>query len=156
MLRRVMRRTLGVSRVMETLTMHGSAVAVKGRGLLILGRSGAGKSALALRLVALGAALVADDQVTLTRRGEALIASAPAALAGMAEARGVGLLRLAHVPEAVVRLAVDLDFAPAARMPQLRALRHLEVGVELIFGRDLPNLDPTLMFLLQNGKRVPA
>ena len=123
--------------------------------MLILGQSGAGKSALALRLVALGAALVADDQVSLRRRGDALIASAPAALAGMIEARGVGLLRAAHVPEAVVTLAVDLDFAPAARMPQVRALRHLEVGVELIFGRDLPNLDPTLMFLLQNSERIP-
>ncbi len=144
-----------MSRVTETLSLHASAVAVNGRAVLILGQSGAGKSGLALRLIALGATLVADDRVILRRRGDALIASAPDRLAGMIEARGVGLLRIACVPEAVVALAVDLDFAPAARMPHMRTLRHLEVGVELIFGRDLPNLDPTLMFLLQYGRRVP-
>lgn len=144
-----------MSRVAEPLLLHASAVAVNGRAVLILGQSGAGKSGLALRLIALGATLVADDQVVLRRRGDALIASAPDRLAGMVEVRGVGLLRIACVPEAVVALAVDLDFASAARMPHLRTLRHLEVEVELIFGRDLPNLDPTLMFLLQNRRRVP-
>ena len=64
------------------LNLHGSAVALEGRGLLILGASGTGKSALALRMMAHGARLVADDRVVLARRGDALIASAPPALRG--------------------------------------------------------------------------
>ncbi|MEO1532556.1 MAG: serine kinase, partial [Pseudomonadota bacterium] len=43
--------------------LHASAVALGERGLLILGPSGAGKTRLALELVALGAELVADDRV---------------------------------------------------------------------------------------------
>jgi HPr kinase/phosphorylase len=132
--------------------LHGSAVAFAGRGVLILGASGTGKSALALRLVRLGAALVADDRVDLERRGEALVARAPAALAGLIEVRGLGILRLPAVPEAVATLAVDLDRAPVARMPQRVTVAWLGVDVELISGRDHPNLDLALMVLVQNGR----
>ena len=66
--------------------IHGSCVAVAGRGLLILGPSGAGKSALALQIMALGGQLVADDRVELTRQGDEVIARCPVALRGLIEA----------------------------------------------------------------------
>jgi len=135
--------------------LHGSAVAFAGRGVLILGGSGTGKSTLALELVGRGAALVADDRVELERRGGALIASAPAALAGLIEVRGVGIVRLPAAPEAVLTLAVDLDRAPAARMPQRVTITWLGVEVELISGRNRPNLDLALMVFVQNGRAFP-
>jgi HPr kinase/phosphorylase len=135
--------------------LHGSAVAFSGRGVLILGGSGSGKSALALALLGRGAALVADDRVELARRGGALIASAPAALAGLIEVRGVGIIRLPAAPEAVVTLAVDLDRAAAARMPQPVTISWLGIEVELISGRDRPNLDLALTVLVQNGRAFP-
>lgn len=46
--------------------LHASAVALGPRGLLILGAAGAGKTTLALALVALGAELVADDRVLVS------------------------------------------------------------------------------------------
>lgn len=144
-----------VSRDSGILCLHASAVAVGGRALLILGASGSGKSGLALRLMALGAELVADDRVLVERRGAGLVARAPAALAGLIEARGVGILRRPHLPEAVPALAVTLDFAPAARMPQREAISYLGVALQLIFGRDVPNIDPVLMFVMQNDRRVP-
>ncbi|RMD94668.1 MAG: hypothetical protein D6811_02350, partial [Alphaproteobacteria bacterium] len=88
--------------------LHASAVGLEGRGVLILGASGAGKSSLALELMARGAALVADDRVWLTRRGTAVILTPPAAIAGRIEARGVGLLGAAWRP-AELAVAVDLD-----------------------------------------------
>jgi HPr kinase/phosphorylase len=132
--------------------LHGSAVTFAGRGIVILGASGTGKSALALRLVRHGAALVADDRVALERRGAALVASAPAPLAGLIEVRGLGILRLPAAAEAVVTLAVDLDAAPVARMPQRVTVAWLGIEVELISGRDHPNLDLALMVLVQNGR----
>ena len=76
----------------ETLTLHASCVALDGRGVLILGRSGAGKSSLALELMALGARLVADDRTVLHADDGAPVASCPPAILGKIEARGVGIL----------------------------------------------------------------
>jgi HPr kinase/phosphorylase len=139
----------------NSTVLHGSAVAFGGRGILILGASGAGKSALALALIGRGAALVADDRVLVVRRGEALVASAPEAIANLIEARGVGLLRLPAQSETVLTLAVDLDRAPAARMPQGVTIPCLGIDLELISGHGLPNLDSVLSFFVQNGRAFP-
>ncbi|HUO94139.1 MAG TPA: hypothetical protein VMU22_14530 [Rhizomicrobium sp.] len=88
-----------------------------GDGILILGPSGAGKSSVALKLLGLGARLVADDRVELFAREDVLWARAPAALAGLIEARSVGIVTLKHAPEARVALAVELA-SPAERLPE--------------------------------------
>jgi HPr kinase/phosphorylase len=89
------------------LLMHATSVAIDGRAVLLRGPSGAGKSDLALRLIDAGARLVSDDQSALTRRGEALIVTAPPAIAGLFEVRGLGIVRLETVPEAPVALIAD-------------------------------------------------
>jgi RNase adaptor protein for sRNA GlmZ degradation len=102
--------------MMAATSIHASAVARDGRAVLLMGPPGSGKSDLALRLVAAGWQLVADDRVVLTPTGDGLIASAPARLAGLIEVRGVGI-----VPEAThsatVALALDLGRAPE-RLPE--------------------------------------
>jgi HPr kinase/phosphorylase len=136
----------------ESLILHASAVAFGGRGVLLLGASGSGKSALVLALVGRGAALVADDGVRLVRAGSALVARAPEPIAGLVEARGFGLLRLPSVPEVPVVLAVDLDRPPAARMPQPAAITHLGVEIELISAGGLPSIDAVVTIYLHNGR----
>jgi HPr kinase/phosphorylase len=80
-------------------------------GVLLLGASGTGKSDLALRLIERGALLVADDRCELFMEGDAIRARAPAALAGLIEVRGLGIMALPCAGEArialVTRLAVD-------------------------------------------------
>jgi len=77
-----------------TLT-HGSLVDVYGVGLLFTGRSGIGKSEIALDLVERGHRLVADDVVTIKRRHEnVLIGSANQALGHHIEIRGAGIIDL--------------------------------------------------------------
>ena len=100
-------------------TLHASAVALDGRGLLILGASGSGKSALALEMISRGATLIADDgvEVRLSADGHPLL-SAPDAIAGRIEARGVGLLRLLDV-SAPATAVVTLDEVETARLPAL-------------------------------------
>ena len=84
--------------------LHASAVALTpAAGVLILGPSGVGKSSLALRLMALGARLVADDGVALTVQAGALIARAPAPIAGLIEARGAGILHAEALAQAGAR-----------------------------------------------------
>jgi len=129
--------------------LHASAVRVHGRGLLVIGASGTGKSGLALRLMTLGADLVADDRVSLRREGDSLVARPPAALAGRIEARGVGILRVDHVASAPIALVVDLDAAPEARMPQPRKFARAGLRIELISGRDVPNLAHAVNIMLK-------
>jgi len=123
------------------MLVHVTSVALKlgrkpWRAVLLRGPSGAGKSDLALRLIDRGARLVADDQTRLVRKGRALLASAPAAIAGRMEVRGVGIVELRRaqlIGRAPVALIVDLVAAgKVERLP--------EPGVELVEGLSLPVL----------------
>lgn len=98
-------------------TVHASCVAIDGRAVLIAGRSGSGKSDLALRLTDRGARLVSDDYTILAASQGRLLASAPHTIAGRLEVRGVGLVELQHVTGVPVCLLVDLDRVPD-RLPE--------------------------------------
>ena len=90
-------------------TLHVSCVAKDGRAILISGRSGSGKSDLALRLIDRGALLVSDDYTIVRRVDGRLVASAPPNIGGRIEVRGVGILHFPTAAEAHVALFVDLD-----------------------------------------------
>ena len=79
---------------------------------MLLGPPGSGKSDLVLRLLSRGFDLIADDRVEIVNG----IASAPAALAGMLEVRGLGLMHMPHKPSAALALVVTLG-PPPARLP---------------------------------------
>ena len=99
--------------------VHASCVALEGKGVLLRGAPGAGKSDLALRLIEGGAALVADDQVALTSSGEALLASPPARIAGLLEVRGIGIVSTDFLTQCPVHLVVDLVQPDSVeRMPE--------------------------------------
>jgi HPr kinase/phosphorylase len=75
------------------LVVHGSLVDVYGVGVLLVGRSGIGKSEIALDLVERGHRLVADDVVMITRKGEGILMGAGTDLVKhFMEIRGLGLL----------------------------------------------------------------
>lgn len=111
--------------------LHASCVALDGRGILILGPSGSGKSALALQLMAYGCTLVSDDRTIVTVRDGWLSATAPAAIAGRIEARGVGLLGAAAAA-ARLTLAVDLARTETERLPPERWLELLGASLPLL------------------------
>lgn len=102
-------------------TLHASAVVVGGRGVLIRGASGSGKSTLLLALLDrdADAVLVADDRVMLAADGGRIVASAPEAIAGLMEIRGLGIVRRPHVSPAVIDLVVDIvEPGTAPRLPE--------------------------------------
>jgi serine kinase of HPr protein (carbohydrate metabolism regulator) len=110
--------------------LHASCVAIGGRAVLLSGRSGTGKSDLALRLIDRGAVLVSDDYTEVRRRDRTLYATAPARIVGRIEVRGIGIVDMPHLAEAEVALLIDLDGA-VERMPEAatRRLAGVEVSV---------------------------
>ncbi|TVQ57328.1 MAG: hypothetical protein EA355_04750 [Rhodobacteraceae bacterium] len=133
--------------------LHASAVALEGRALLILGAPGAGKSTLALGMIALGATLVADDRTTLEATADGVSAAPAQGLEGLIEARGVGLLRLPHLARAPVACALDLDREEVERLPPRRNL--LLLGWSIPLSLRPPRVDPAAMAaLLRHGPPV--
>jgi serine kinase of HPr protein (carbohydrate metabolism regulator) len=98
-------------------TVHASCVAIGGRGVLIAGKSGSGKSDLALRLIDRGAALVSDDYTMVVAIAGRLVASAPPTIAGRMEVRGIGLVEMIPEDGVTLCLLIDLDRAPE-RLPE--------------------------------------
>ena len=133
-------------------TIHASAVSFAGKGLLILGASGAGKSALALDLMSRGGVLIADDRVALVRHDGALVADCPPALAGRIEARGVGILRATPAGPTPVALVVDLDRTEPDRLPPLRHIDLMGMRLPLVLGAGASNLGAALRQMLLAGR----
>ena len=91
-------------------------------GVLLIGGSGSGKSDLALRLIAAGAELVADDRTDLFVLRGRLCGRAPARLAGLLEVRGVGIVKLPRARQVCITLVAKLGRA-AERLPAHRLYR---------------------------------
>jgi hypothetical protein len=107
---------------MDDANIHGSCVAIGRHGVLLLGKSGAGKSDLALRLIDQGAVLVADDRTLLSVEKGALHARAPASIKGLLEIRGLGIVEFPARAKVRVALAVRLG-REGARLPGPRLYR---------------------------------
>jgi HPr kinase/phosphorylase len=123
----------------DVAVIHGSCVAIDGHGVLLLGAPGSGKSDLVLRLIdhhgsgtsgrLRAIRLVADDQVVITRHGNILVASAPAALAGKFEVRGLGIVTVPALADAPLDLVIRLTPASEIeRLPDLETSRFDILG----------------------------
>jgi serine kinase of HPr protein (carbohydrate metabolism regulator) len=86
-------------------------------GILLLGKSGTGKSDLALRLIARGAKLVSDDRTDLFMERGKLTARAPASIKSLIEVRGLGIVALPSAAKARIALVVSLE-RPKSRLPE--------------------------------------
>jgi len=86
-----------------------TCVAIAGRGLLIEGAPGSGKTSLALALIDRGAELVGDDGVLLERRGRRLIAHPHPATRGLIEIRNLGIVPMPARDAVPLVLLIRLD-----------------------------------------------
>ena len=122
----------------EEVNIHASCVALGKAGVLLLGKSGAGKSDLALRLIDDGARLVADDRVLLSVKKGKLFARAPDSLYGLIEIRGLGIVALGARRRVEIRLAVELG----REGPRLPGPRHYAAPPPLTQKVPLIAVDP--------------
>jgi len=112
--------------------IHATCVASDGQAVLLRGKTGSGKSDLALRLMDQGWDLVADDYTELEADGNMLLARPPETLKGLLEVRGLGLVQVPHVERAKVVAVFDL--VPLANVERLP-----EVTIVSFEGLDVPS-----------------
>ena len=97
-------------------SLHGVLIDVLGIGVLILGKSGIGKSECALDLVLRGHRLVADDIVDVKRKGDCVLGAGSAIIKHHMEIRGLGIINIKDL------------FGVAS----VRDHKKIEVAVELV------------------------
>ena len=134
-------------------TIHASAALVGARAVLVRGPSGSGKSSFVLALLRAAqsgalpfARLVADDRAHIGAANGRLIVRPSEALKGLIEARGLGVLRLAYEPAAIVGSVVDLGSPDSERMPQEAQGETVIDGVRLARLAVAPGIDPLPLF----------
>lgn len=120
-------------------TRHGCVLAINDIGILIEGRSGAGKTSLMFGLVerfrraGIDTEIVCDDYCTISQCEQGLMASAPDPIAGKAELRGYGIVSVAHRSNAKLGLIVSLvPDEDVERMPEPQTATILNVTLPLI------------------------
>ncbi|QIK68875.1 HPr(Ser) kinase/phosphatase [Erysipelothrix sp. HDW6C] len=138
-----------------TTNVHGVLMNVYGRGVLIIGGSGMGKSELALELINRGHSLVADDRVDISRVKDMIIGTAPVLLKGMLEIRGIGIIDImkmfgthAYLEAKEVDFVVELekwDDTKEYRRVGIEEDAHYEV-----FGLQIPHL----IFPVREGRNM--
>lgn len=136
----------------SVLRLRGSSVAVAGQGILITGASRAGKSSLALDLMAIGGALISDDWTMVRAAGAQLLADAPPSIRGRIEARGIGILAADPAGPTPLALVVELIDMPDDRLPPLRHIEIAGFSLPLVKGPYRPHLGAALRQLLIGGR----
>ena len=132
----------------SSIIVHASAVSFSGKGILILGASGSGKSKLALALISCGAILIADDQVILNNNKNEIVLSAPKAILGKIEARNIGILEVSST-KAQLCLVVSLDKTEHNRLPKTKYTEYFGKKIQILHCKNLNRLEHSLIHFLK-------
>ena len=137
---------------MKPEVLHASAVSCAGHGVLFTGPSGSGKSAISLEIMALGAQLIADDRCIITREKDQVLVSAPVAIQGLIEARGVGLLLANSVGPVALSLVVDMSKIETDRLPPQRRTEVLAQSLPLLHKVESRYFPAAILQYLKGGR----
>jgi HPr kinase/phosphorylase len=128
-----------------TTTLHGCMVDLRGVGVLIMGKSGSGKSETAIGLLERGASLVADDMVRVKYVGGELMAFSPELSRGYVEMRGIGIVNVANLyglasirPEKRLDLVVTLK--PHSDLNEVDRL-GIQTNTYDVMGQPVPHVE---------------
>jgi HPr kinase/phosphorylase len=110
--------------------VHGVLISIFGKGVLITGESGMGKSETALELIKKGHILVADDRVDVFKYHNAVFGTSTELLQGMLEIRGIGIIDVNMMFGASATLSKsDIDFVISLEKWN-EEKQYMRVGIE--------------------------
>ena len=135
--------------------LHGVLMSVYGKGVLITGESGMGKSEIALELIRKGHVLVADDRVDVTRVHNTIIGRSPELLQGVLEIRGIGIIDIVKMFGASSTLEkMQIDFV--VNLEHWNSDKeYARVGIEEDTFMNILDLDiPQILFPVKEGRNM--
>jgi serine kinase of HPr protein (carbohydrate metabolism regulator) len=112
--------------------VHSTSVFWHDKGILITGKSGSGKSDLALRLIYEGAILISDDQTLLHDKITHIEMSSPTNIQGLLEVRGIGIIKVPYSSNIKLDYHINITNKPIERMPTKQTYTILNKSVPSI------------------------
>lgn len=139
----------------ESDTIHGVLMNVYGKGVLITGESGMGKSEVGLELIRNGHVLVADDRVDVRRIHNTIYGSAPELLKGYLELRGIGIIDVQRMFGASALLDImRIDFVVYLEKWQ-DGKAYKRVSIDSHYSMPVLGVDvPKMVFPVKEGRNL--
>ncbi|MCD7949536.1 MAG: HPr(Ser) kinase/phosphatase [Erysipelotrichaceae bacterium] len=149
--------TLDEALAADTL-IHGVFLNIYGKGVIMRGDSGVGKSEIALELIKRGHILIADDAIELYHIGQSIVGKPPAVLSNFLEIRGIGVINVSKmfgVASVLKQDTVDLIIQLDRWLP---SREYTRIGVEEddIFEEILDVQIPKIVVPVTGGRSMAA
>ncbi len=123
-----------IKNIEKKINIHATALFLDMIGILLTGKSGSGKSDLALRLIKQNKGeLIADDRTELINNNGEIIASAPKILQGLLEIRGIGIINQKFLKSQRIDVIIDLDTPPQRIPPKEESREILGISLPLFY-----------------------
>ena len=117
---------------MKTKRVHSTSVVIEDAGVMITGKSGLGKSDLALRLIDSGATLISDDITICEKIGKSIFLFPPNDTKGLLEVREIGIMTVPYIENIKLSLFVELVETEIERLPQKSFKKLLNIKINKI------------------------
>ncbi len=117
---------------MKTKKVHSTSVVIEDAGVMITGKSGFGKSDLALRLIDSGATLISDDVTICEKIGDSIFLFPPNETKGLLEVREIGIMTVPYIENIKLSLFVELVETEIERLPQKSFKKLLNIKINKI------------------------
>ena len=135
----------------SSIVLHATTIDISGRGASIIGESGFGKSSLAIKLIAMGANLVSDDQTLLKLADGKIFLSKPRQVPCAIEARGIGLIPIQSIKKSELFCFVKLIDKPIERLPPLHDKICFGKSIRLIHFNPILGNEAALFLMIKYG-----
>ena len=139
-----------------TEVVHGELMEVYGVGILIMGKSGIGKSEIALELISRGHRLIADDSVIIKYINEQLIGKSPEKIRYYMEIRGIGIINVQRMfgpgairPSKTVEIVAELS-------PWVEGQTYDRIGTEENYTEILGQKILNVKIPVTPGRNIPV
>ena len=139
-----------------TEVVHGVLMDVFGIGILIIGKSGLGKSEIALELISRGHRLVSDDSVIVKNINDQLVGKSPEMTRYYMEIRGIGIINIQQMfGPGSIRPSAEVDII-AELSPWEEGKNYDRIGTEDVY-EDMLGIDVLKVVIpVTPGRNIPV